>query len=249
MTGFASYLRLEIGRTVRNGRYLMFTVGFPLAFYLLFSALYGNQASGQGFDFNTFYMVSMATYGAFGAAMNANGPRLAVERAGGWSRQLRVTPLPPAAYVVAKTVTAIVVAIPSVTLVTLAGVLVHHAHMSAASWVAYLVGAWFGVLPFAVLGVLLGYLFDSESANGAGMLIYFALAIFGGMWFPVQVMPKLMRDIAYVVPTYHYASLGWNAVSGQWLGWGHIAVLLAYTVGFGLLAMWRYRRDEAREYA
>lgn len=249
MSGFGPYLGFEIRRTLRNPAYIMFTLGFPLAFYLLFTSLYGGQASPPGFNFNAWYMASMAAYGALGAALNANGTRLAMERGGGWARQLRVTPLTPQAYVLAKATMALAVAGPALGLVTLAGIALHHVQLTPSGWVGYALGMWLGVTPFATLGVLIGYIFDSQSANGGALVIYFGLSILGGLWFPPQIMPRLMRHIAYVLPSYHYVALGWNAVAHQWLGWGHLAVLLAYTAGFGLLAMWRYRRDEAKEYA
>jgi ABC-2 type transport system permease protein len=43
----------------------------------------------------------MATYGAIGGALQVSAP-VARERASGWTRQLRVTPLPPVAYLLAK---------------------------------------------------------------------------------------------------------------------------------------------------
>ena len=252
MKGFATYLWMEIRRTVRNGRYLTFTIGFPVGFYLLFSALYGRQTAGNalgGLSFNTLYMVSMCAYGAMGAALTSNGARLAAERSGGWTRQLRVTPLTPAAYVLARMATAICVALPAVLLVGLSGVLVHHVHLAGSAWVGLIAGIWLGTIPFAALGVFLGYALDSESAYGGVMIVYFGLAILGGLWFPYAIMPHGMQLAARILPGYHYASLGWNAVAGRGPGWRNLAILAAYTAVFALAAAWRYRRDEAREYA
>lgn len=252
MNGFWAYLGLETRRILRNPRYLMFTLGFPAGFYLLFTMLYGSQAVGSGagaVSFAAIYMVSMAAYGAMGAAMNSTGPALSAERAGGWSRQLRVTPLPPLAYVLGKAATAVLVALPALILVTLLGVLLHHVRMSPQAWVGFLVGVWLGTIPFAVLGILIGYSFDTQSAQGGMMVVYFGLSILGGMWFPYQIMPHTMQVIAQVLPSYHFASLGWNALAGQWVGWNNIAVLAAYTLIFGLAAIRRYQRDEAHEYA
>lgn len=248
MSAALSFLWLEIRRAVRNGRYVMFTLGFPLIFYLLFTSIYGHAKLG-GVSFGATYMVAMAAYGGLGAALNSNGARLAMERAGGWARQMRVTPLSPAAYVGAKAAMAFCVVVPAVLIVALAGVAIHHVTMSATSWVDFLVGIWIGAIPFSVLGVLLGYAFDSESAQSGTMIVYFALAILGGMWFPVQVMPPAMRDIAYVLPSYHWAAIGWNALAGKGPGWGNVGVLAAYTVAFTFAALRRYQRDEAREYA
>ena len=40
-------------------------------------------------------LAGMAAYGAIGGGLFAAGPRLSAERASGWLRQLRATPLSP----------------------------------------------------------------------------------------------------------------------------------------------------------
>ena len=61
-----TYLRLELLRTYRNIRYLIFTLGIPVILFLVIGGAFGNQqvlgVSGQ-----TWYMINMATFGAFGA--------------------------------------------------------------------------------------------------------------------------------------------------------------------------------------
>lgn len=252
MKGFLSYLWLEVRRTLRNPRYILFTIGFPVGFYLIFTSIYGKATLGSGaaaLQFAAFYMVSMATYGVMGATLNSNSTGLANERASGWSRQLRVTPLAPPAYVLGKAVMAMVLALPALLLVALLGAVLHHVQMSAADWLGFLLGTWLGSIPFAALGILMGYVLDTQSAQSGTMIVYLGLSLLGGVWFPYQIMPHAMQDVARLLPSYHLASLGWNAVSGHWIGTGHLAVLAAYTVIFGVIAMRRYRRDESREYA
>ena len=58
-----------------------------------------------GVAFTAYYMVAMATFGAFSGALNGNAIRISQERKDGWIRQLRLTPLPANAYVVAKILT------------------------------------------------------------------------------------------------------------------------------------------------
>ena len=50
-------------------------------------------------------MISMAVYGAM-VGTTSGGAAVAVERSLGWSRQLRLTPLQPVAYVAMKVLTA-----------------------------------------------------------------------------------------------------------------------------------------------
>ena len=86
------YLRLEVPRTLRNRRLIMLTIVFPVTFYLLFTQVLTGGAR-LGNDERAFLMVSMASYGAIGATLSA-AVRVAMERTNGWTRQLRVTPLP-----------------------------------------------------------------------------------------------------------------------------------------------------------
>ena len=52
-------------------------------------------------------MISLALYGAV-FATTSGGAMVSIERAQGWSRQLRLTPLSPAAYIAIKMLTALV---------------------------------------------------------------------------------------------------------------------------------------------
>src|SRR5215470_4281392 len=89
----------EIRRLRRNRRYLFFTIAFPVVLYLIVGK---NTTSAYGVSFKAFYMVAMATFGALSGAFNNNTIRISQERKEGWIRQLRLTPLPANAYVVAK---------------------------------------------------------------------------------------------------------------------------------------------------
>lgn len=105
MTGF---LALELRRCLRDVRYLVIAVAMPVGLYLLFTALFGSHGQrAQGLPQPAELMVAMVAYGAMWAVFSATGPRIAHERAIGWTRQLRVTPLTPAAALAGKLVTAL----------------------------------------------------------------------------------------------------------------------------------------------
>ena len=248
MKGFGAYLLLEMRRTVRSVQFLVFAIGFPLVFYLLFSAMFGAQTLGT-VSANVYLMVSMGAYGAMGAAINANSARLAAERTTGWSRDLRVTPLGIGAYTAVKTVLAFVLALPGFAVVAAAAVLVHHVGLAAATWLDLFALMWLGSLPFAVLGVLLGYVFNAESAQAGSMIVYLGLALLGAMWIPIRVMPSTLAHVALWLPSYRYADLGWRVVAGQPASGADVAILAAYALGMAVLAGQLYRRDEARNYA
>ena len=89
----AAYLALEIRRAVRNRRYLVFAIGFPVVFYLLYTGVLLGKNAPPDPAWNAFFMVSMAAYGMIGASLS-NAMPIAQERTSGWTRQLRITPLP-----------------------------------------------------------------------------------------------------------------------------------------------------------
>ena len=241
-----SYARLELTRAARNRRYLMFGIGFPVVFYLLYTGvLQGKAASPSDPAFQSFFLVSMAAYGMVGAALTTAVP-IAQERAMGWTRQLRITPLPSAAWVATKLVVAYLTALPAVGLVSLAAVVVNHVSLAPATWVQLVTGLAFGVIPFAAFGLLLGFTFDPGSAQGAVTLTYLATSILGGLWAPVSTFPDGLATIARIMPTYHLANLGWTAVDGRGVDPVDVLVIAGYAIVAFALVAWRYRSAEQR---
>ena len=91
MTGSLAYLWLEAKRQWRNREILLFRLGLPTAIYLVLTAAQGDSPPTRPGG----RMVAIAALGAVISGLAA-GPTLGEERANGWLRQLRVTPLRPA---------------------------------------------------------------------------------------------------------------------------------------------------------
>ena len=97
--GFSlSFLGMEIRRVLRNRRTMIFILIMPAVFFLLFGLPQKGQTLDNGGSVVAYVMISLAVYGAM-VATTSGGGMVAVERAQGWSRQLRLTPLTPTAYV------------------------------------------------------------------------------------------------------------------------------------------------------
>lgn len=129
MTMTFRYATLEAGRAFRNVRFLLFTIGLPVAFFFIWSGIFGGDGTGPR-STKAQLMTSMAGYGCLTAAVSAGG-RIAVERASGWNRQLRLTALPPWSYFLGKLAVSMALAVPSILLVFLAGGLAEGVSLSA----------------------------------------------------------------------------------------------------------------------
>ena len=244
MTGF---LALELRRSVRDVRYLVIAVALPIGLYLLFTGLFGAQGQrAQGLPQPVELMVAMIAYGAMWAVFSTTGPRIAHERAIGWTRQLRVTPLRPAAALSGKLLTALAAALPAMALVALTAVLSHHVQLSAGQWLALLAAMWAGVLPLALLGLAIGYLAADDIAFPVTMALYFALGALGGLWIPLSVMPPAMQDIGRALPSNSVAELGWRIAGGQASVPRAVLVLTAWLLGSATAALLAYRRRNTR---
>src|SRR6185312_4616137 len=147
----ATYTRYEMLRLLRNKRAFVFALIFPLALYLVIA---GTNKNGDidGIDFKTFYMVSMASYGAMIAA-TSGGARIAAERSVGWTRQLRITPLAVRDYFRTKVLTAYVMAIVSIALLYVAGLAYGVRLDSLGRWIGMTGLLLIGLLPFVALGI------------------------------------------------------------------------------------------------
>jgi ABC-2 type transport system permease protein len=77
-------------------------------------------------------------------------------------------------------------------------------------------------------------------------LVLLALAALGGLWFPVQLMPAVMKTIALVLPSYWLAELGrFPFLRAADFPWAGVGVLLAWSAGLALLGVLGYRRAAA----
>lgn len=237
-----SYMKFEARRLTREPRLIVLTLVLPLIVFVIVS---NNVGKLGGVDVATYIMVSMAAYGVMVGVLSL-GISVSHERASGWLRQLRITPLAPAKVVAAKALLGSLLAIPTVAVVGLAAATSHGVSLSAVQWLELLGALWVGSLPFAALGLALGFWVSPQLTQPAMMLATFGLAFLGGLFWPVQTMPKAMAEIATWLPSNRYAELGWSVVADQAPSTRGVAILAGWTLVLAALAALSYRASAAQ---
>lgn len=231
-----AYLRLEMLRTLRDPMYLCLAVIAPVGFYLLFTALFGSQPPAPGHLSSILVqMVAMSVYGGMWACLLATGPRIAVERANGWIRNLNLLPIAPTATLTARLIASALFALPAILLVCGVAVIAHGNHLSAGTWVAVIGLCWLGVWPFALLGIAIGYAVNADAAFGVTYGLYTALAALGGLWVPLELFPSQLQTIGKALPSYQTAELGWRVANGQAVTATSVTTLILWSALFILL--------------
>jgi ABC-2 type transport system permease protein len=238
------FLGLELRRMLRNRRTLIFTLIMPPLFFVIFGLQsdYKTQSFGSG-NVTGYVMVSMAVYGAM-LATTSGGAMVAVERAYGWSRQLRLTPLRPVAYIATKVAVAMVLGLISVTAVFVVGGVLG-AHLTATAWASCFLLAWIGSLVFAAFGLFVGYLLPSENVMQLLGPVLAALSFAGGLFMPLS---GWFATVSKVFPTSGIATLARMPFGGTSGGSVALAVLnvVAWSAVFVAGAAVLFRRDIAR---
>ena len=242
----ATILGLEIRRVLRNRRTLIFAVILPSLLFLLFglNSQYSHKHSGLG-NVSAFIMISMALYGAV-LATTSGGAMVSIERAEGWSRQLRLTPLSPVAYIVIKMLTAMVLGLGSVVVVFLVGKATGKPAMPGDIWIASAAAVWVGSLVFAAFGLFMGYLLPTANVM---QILSFALLLFafgGGLFIPLSQYPHVLQTIAHYTPLYGLNQLVHAPLLNQGVQLSWVVNAVAWLVIFAAGAIWRFRKDTAR---
>jgi ABC-2 type transport system permease protein len=243
MMANSKYVRFEVLRTWRSRRYLLFSLGFPLVLFLVVAGPNRN-AHLDGITFPLYYMTGMTAWGAMVAVVSSGG-RIAAERSVGWTRQLRITPLRTSTYFSAKVLSGYLVALLSIAVLFLAGSAVG-VRLSAGEWSKTAGLLLVGLIPFAVLGILLGHLVKVDSLGPAlgGTTSLFALL--GGAYGPL-VSSGVFFSLVKCLPSYWLVQAAKSALgAGGWPPAEAWIVIAAWTLVLTWLARLAYARDTAR---
>ena len=244
MTRSLTYLWLEAKRQWRNREILLFRLGLPTAIYLILNAANGDTPSTSPGG----RMVAVAALAAVISGLAA-GPSLGDERANGWLRQLRTTPLRPSAAVAAKIVVVMSFALPAIALVAAAAGLVGDNQGTVLGWAASikLVGLmWLATTPITAVGALIGLTVGGEAAHGATTLAFVVLWLAGGIFTPPSQLPDALAATARALPSWGVVQVGESVAAGRSLSASALVVLAAWTAGAGGLAALAWRRVLAR---
>ena len=197
--------------TLTNVFFMAFSIAMPVGMYLLFGTMFGDQADGAA---RGIVMVNMAAYGGLGTAITA-GTQIQEDQRNGFLRQLIVAGLSPRSFLLGSVLAASVVIVPALMIVGLVG-LATGVQADAVSFLATMGVLWLGLLPTILIGIALGMLLKGGAASAGGVVVLMALAIFGGLWMPLEMFPEWMQSTGRLLPSYWIAQLGeWTLIGGD----------------------------------
>jgi ABC-2 type transport system permease protein len=243
-----AYVRLESFRQLKNVRTLVFSLAVPIVMLFAFGGVYGGSGQVDAVTHLPWIVVTtiqMAAYGGMIAALSQSF-NIVTERSLGWNRQLRITPLSGTGYMISKIVTAMLVGLIAIAVVIAIAILSFHPQLGAMNWIGAGVGIWLGILPFALLSIVIGQFAKPEYAQPLFTAVFLIFSLLGGLWVPLQILPSWVSNVGQIVPSYWLNRLGQMGahLSGDVLT--PALVLAGWTIVLAAFIVWRYRRDSAR---
>ena len=204
-------LRNEVGaeilKSIRAPEFVFPTILMPSAFYFLFGI-----TLSRGGNNATYFLATYGVFAVMGPAIFGFGIGVANERERGWLELKRLLPAPPYSYVVAKLLATLLFAAAALIPLYLLAGFVGNVRLPLSGWSGLYLLHLLSCIPFACIGLSLGFRFNSSGAIALSNVIYLGLAVLGGLWMPVFVFPDWMQTVALATPTYHFAELALSIV-------------------------------------
>ncbi len=239
-----TFARYEIVRTLRNRRFFIFSVGFPVVLYFAIAGPNRNEHNfaNSGLPAALYYMVGLTAFGTMNTVLST-GTRIAGERSVGWNRQLRLTPLSTRNYFRTKVAVACLMACITIAVLYASGISLG-VSLAAGEWARMTGLILVGLVPFIALGVLMGHLLTTDSIGPAMGGTTALLSLLGGVWFPVN--SGTFHDIAEALPSFWLVQASQVSIGGSgWPARGWL-IMAAWAVVLASAAGWAYRRDTQR---
>jgi ABC-2 type transport system permease protein len=238
-----AHARAETLQLLRYPSYAVPTLALPAVFLLVFGhglATADPERLLAGFAATA---VLMVTFFQFGVG-------IAVTRATPWETFVRTLPVGPGARLAARVLSALGFAAATVTVVGVATIAAFDARPTALRAAALVLGLVLGGIPFALLGIALGYWVSPRAAFPVANLVYFPLAIGGALWRRVEDAPRTVDVASQLLPTRSWIEILDPLSTGtRPVPLHHVAALAAWTFAFGALAWLGYRHDEGERFS
>ncbi|MDT3428187.1 ABC-2 type transport system permease protein [Paenibacillus forsythiae] len=235
--------KAEMLRMIRNPYYVFWSLAMPILFYFIFTRVVSTGSGDKG-EWQAHYLMSMTSFSVMGSAIMTLGIRLVQERTKGWGTFMKLTPLPGPVYFFGQMFGQSVMHLFSILCIFTAGYLINGVSLTLGEWL--LCGLWLlaGSLPFLAVGTLVGAMKRVDTASGVSNAIYMILAVAGGMWMPLEILPTTMQRIGRWLPSYNYGSGAWNIAGGHAPEWRNVLILLGYLILFMVVSTYIRKKQE-----
>jgi ABC-2 type transport system permease protein len=223
--------RYDLLAFLRNRQSRFFTLVLPVLFLVIFVSVFGNDKVGpDNVKASTYYVPGISALAVIAGSFVNLVISVTAQRESGVLKRRRATPVPARVLIAGRTLTAIVVALSTMTVLLLIGRFAYGVKLPTSTLPGVVVTAVVGAISFCCLAYALTTFIESEdAAQPMVQAIMLPLYFISGVFIPNVNLPHWLRDIAQFFPVQHLAD-GLHhafdpAVHGAGIVWSDLGVL------------------------
>ena len=244
MKNMRSLMKVELILMKRQAAYYLLSIGLPSVFYLIFSGMMSGSATPT-LVLQT-YLFSMTVFSIMSSAFFSIPSTLQSDKTNNWQKMLQHSPVSMIEYYISKLLSALLTFLLSIVVVFSVGHFVRGVNLPAMDWLIIALIILFGSLVFIAMGVLVSLLPSAQLMSVVGNIAYMALAVLGGLWFPLTMFPKWLQPIGKLTPSYQLMQIVSSYLEHREFNAIAALIVLVYTVGVSLVVLQLKKRIEVK---
>ena len=243
MKNMTSLMKVELILMKRQAAYYLLSIGLPSVFYLIFS---GVMSSDTPTSVLRLYLFSMTVFSIMSSAFFSIPSSLQSDKTNNWQKMIQHSPVSMVEYYISKLFSALLTFLLSIVVVFSVGHFVRGVSLPTMDWLIIALIILFGSLVFISMGVLVSLLPSAQLMSVVGNIAYMALAVLGGLWFPLTMFPKWLQSIGKLTPSYQLMQIVSSYLEHREFNAIAALIVLVYTVGVSLVVLQLKKRIEVK---
>jgi ABC-2 type transport system permease protein len=202
----------DLRALLRSRQSQFFTLALPVLFLVIFASVFGGgghttPVAGGPISTAASYVPGIIALGVIAACFGNLAASVTAQRERGVLKRRRATPLPAAAVIAGRVLTAVVIATGMAAVLLGIGWAAYGAHVPGRTALALAVTVVIGAASFCCLGyALTSFIRNEDAALPATTAITLPLYFISGVFAAVTVVPHWLADVGEIFPVRHLAN-------------------------------------------
>jgi len=204
--------RYDLRAFARNRQSRFFTLALPVLFLIIFASVFGGSGhttpvAGGRISTSVYYVPGIIALGVVAACFGNLTASVTAQRERGVLKRRRATPVPAAAVIAGRVLTAVVIAVVMAAVLLGIGWAAYGAHVPGRTALALAVTVVTGAASFCCLGYAVTSLIRNEDAAlPTTQALLLPLYFISGVFVTVTVLPPWLADAGEIFPVRHLAN-------------------------------------------
>jgi ABC-2 type transport system permease protein len=204
--------RYDLLAFVRNRQAQFFTLALPVLFLVIFASVFGRggdttQVPGGRISTSVYYVPGIMALGIIAACFGNLVASVTAQRERGVLKRRRATPVPAAAVIAGRVLTAVVIAVVMAAVLLGIGWVAYDASVPGRTLLALAVTVVLGAASFCCLGyALTSVIHNEDSAQPVTQALVLPLYFISGVFVAVSILPHWLANVGEIFPVRHLAN-------------------------------------------